>query len=126
MNHVSHRSTDEWFYRQCERYSLCTLVQLNTAECFVTEDPDLYMSAVDILRRVGNVNTPTKKLKLLLDAAKSVVSKMKEVCPSASVNSDEFLPVWIWVVVNTKLFNLVRTPSISLRHSYLCCYCPDS
>jgi len=109
MNDLNMQEQDEFVLSQCKKYSFTTQDQFNINPDF--KDPSLvpYVKAIAELRSIYFQFSPTKKMSAILRAAGAVYEVTGQLQPKVKMGGDDFIDIWVYVVLHAQLRNLPST-----------------
>eukprot|EP00164_Ancoracysta_twista_P001781 GFYU01002342.1.p1 GENE.GFYU01002342.1~~GFYU01002342.1.p1 ORF type:complete len:1008 (-),score=248.86 GFYU01002342.1:83-3106(-) len=107
MKQVSRADEDELFLQQCDKFKHLTQAEMGISIEHRSDELIPYVNAIAKLKSLYFARTPTKKMYAILEAADEVFNVISAKCPDDPVDADHFLDIWIYVVLKSRVTNLL-------------------
>ncbi|KAG9394656.1 Vacuolar sorting protein 9 (VPS9) domain [Carpediemonas membranifera] len=101
------KEEDAQLIAQCERYSALTQSQLRIDPELQITDRVPFHRAIATLKSIIFSQMPSRKMQIILSAAQMIYTEIAERNPNAIVGGDQFVDIWIYVVLKARIPSLL-------------------
>eukprot|EP00118_Oscarella_pearsei_P016807 m.163293 g.163293 ORF g.163293 m.163293 type:complete len:758 (+) comp38851_c0_seq5:107-2380(+) len=116
LEYVRQRREDDLLSSQCKKYRNVTQSQMGIGEKCQSAEPIPYLDAISKLKATYFCVTPTQKMSGVIQAARSIFSRLAQSHDDA-VGADDFMDIWCYVVIKADLPELATTCNFLAEYS---------